>query len=112
MTATILSGSTLKDITFNYKNSEEQNTGGQVSGKLETSNRSPYKGTVSYSLKSGDVLILPPNLSNQNLTAVAKVGISKFYKNENAVIIGYSTDPDAGEAGGHYSIRMICSSNL
>jgi hypothetical protein len=114
MSATIVGNSVLSNITFNYKNSGEENTPGHVkptyidpADKKDT--HSPYKGNNRYTLKNGDTLVLPVDLSNKNLKKVLKKGIGE-YKDENGAIIGFWKDGDS-EGGNHYSVRLNCESD-
>lgn len=114
MTATIVGNNTLSNITFNYKNSGEDNTPGHTKATYidpddKKDTHSPYKGNDRYTLKNGDTLVLPTDLSNKNLRKVLKGGIG-YYKGENGVIIGSWADGDS-EGGNHYSIRLDCSSD-
>jgi hypothetical protein len=110
LSARILSHTSLADIQFLYKTSKETSMSGAVNGTLINSNHSPYKGNVSYTLSNGDTLILPPNLSNGNLTSVEMSGIG-YFKSENGVIIGSFRDGDA-EGGSHFSERLSCRSDI
>ncbi len=82
---------------------------GQISGELITTNHSPYKGMndfdVTASFYGMKRLLLPSDLSNDNLAQLSKSGP----RGENAVIIG---DFDGDGAGFHFSVRLICKSNM
>lgn len=105
LSASIVGKNKLADIRFNYKDSLKD-TDGDVKGEVIATNHSPYKGNVRYSIDAGD-LILPADLSNDNLESVEKGGIG-YYKGENGVIIS-SVDGD-GEGGNHVSYRLSCRS--
>jgi hypothetical protein len=109
MTATIDRKNTLSDITFNYKNTDLENADGPVKGEEITTNHSPYKGNVRFSVKGVGDLILPADLSNENLESVEASGIG-YFKNENGVIIS-SIEGD-GDGGNHISYRLSCRSDL
>lgn len=109
MAAEIGAGNSLSNIRFLYKNAQEQNFPGTLEGKLITTSRSPYKGNVAYGATPYLAIILPTDLSEQNLAATVEKGIG-FYKGENGVIIGQSTE--GGEGGSHYSERLVCHSDL
>jgi hypothetical protein len=108
MTAKILSNSRLSNIEFPYQKSGEENTPGPIKATKITSNHSPYKGDNAFYLKNGDTLVLPADLSKDNLDDVKSGGIG-FYKDENGAIIGFSSGDSEG--GNHYSIRLDCSSD-
>lgn len=115
MTATVSGESTLENLKFNNlpDYAAEQNMKGPVEGTEIVSNHSPYVGNVSYTLTNGAVLILPGDLSNESLSGAASSSFSKFDgegSRVNAVIIGYNTED--GEGGGHYSVRLHCTSNF
>jgi|GEM_PF-6297026 len=106
MSASIVGNNLLTDIRFNYRGTDLKDSEGDVKGELITSNRSPYKGNVRYFIKGTGELILPLDLSNDNLVEVEAKGIG-YYKKENGVIIS-SVDGDG--AGNHISYRLSCRS--
>lgn len=111
LSAVIEQDNVLSNIRFHYKNNEGKipsAPAGQVAGELITNNRSPYKGMndfyISTEFYGAERLILPVDLSNENLLIV-----SKSHRNrENGVVIG-SFDGDG--TGSHFSIRLVCTSN-
>lgn len=112
MTATVVNNTTIADIRFLYPNSlinngtgSESNTLGPIKARIQTSPHSPYRGNATYKLSSGDILVLPPRLTNDYLQFILPVGIG-YQANENAVIIGHSSGDS--EAGNHFSFRLIC----
>ncbi len=94
-------------VHFLYKNSGEKGAPGIIQGQLNTSNHSPYKGTIGYRLPSV-FFVLPANLSDSALVAIAKGGIG-YNTNENGVMIG--TLGANADAGNHYSYRLMCRSD-
>lgn len=113
ITAKIVSNSKISEIKFGYKKYME-NAGVRavdysrvLVGKEITTGHSPYKGNVRYDLpKMGD-LILPDDLSSENLKEARKTGIG-MGRGENAV---YITDTVHGDgAGSHISYRLSCVS--
>lgn len=116
MTAGISSSGALSNILFDemhYDNVMDASSAPQVVGQLITSNHSPYAGYNSFPLAHGSVLILPTDLTQNNLADIGRGFFSDYDglgSGINAIIIGYNQDD--GEGGGHYSVRMHCESNL
>lgn len=108
MSATIEDHHILSNVRFHYKNDGVVPLApkGEIEGEMITTNRSPYKGMndfdITVSFLGMHRLILPADLSNSNLKKSVKYG-------ENGVIIG-STEGDS--AGSHFSVRLICQSDL
>lgn len=111
MSAVIVEDNVLSNIRFHYKNNDGKfptAPAGQIEGQLITSNRSPYKGMndfiITTELHGPDRLILPTDLSNENLQLV-----SQSHRNrENGVVIGTF---DGDGSGSHFSVRLVCTSN-
>ncbi len=108
----------LSNIRFIYKKSMAKN-GITVQDHLDSvvakevvSNRSPYKGNQEFLVKGSGTLLLPKDISQENLKKTVKSGI---YRNaeapgENGVFI---TSYDEGDgAGSHVSYRLICESDI
>lgn len=101
--------------------SELVNPEGKLKAEEITSNRSPYKGNNEYSFELGSYefkspytnqkgsytvrLILPPDLSNENLKTFR---IRKASERSNAVMI-YPPFYDSNQSGDDY-LRMFCVS--
>lgn len=97
----------LRDIKFLYRNSGLTAPAGIVRGEPIATNHSPYRGNVRYFVNGAGDLILPANLTNENLVAVEAQGLG-VYKNENGVLISSWGDD---EAGNHVSYRLSCRSH-
>jgi hypothetical protein len=106
MSAKIISDSKLEDVTF-ARWLKTSSTGltdyASVRGKLNSNNRSPYKGKMTYDLENGDTLSLPADLSAKGLQKALVGG-------ENGVIMGNAKDWNDG-AGNHYSYQLRCVSD-
>ncbi len=115
LTAQIGTKNKLKNVRFNYKKMLSnhgitvEDFPGVVTGELITSNHSPYKGNVRYGIKNSGGLILPADLSNDNLEEIEEGGVG-WYKGENGVFITSFADVDG--AGNHVSYRLSCQSDL
>ena len=109
---TIVSNTTLGHVVF-AGFMKSTSTGlvdyASIRGKLNTNNRSPYKGTNTYSLPNGDTLNLAASLSAAALRATLVRGIG-YGAGENGVLTGNAKDWTDG-AGNHYSFRFRCVSN-
>ena len=109
--ATLVSNTTLKNISFHADNHEElSDDHGVVMGTMIVSHHSPYFGDIQYAMPNGVRLILPSDLSSDNLSALKISGGIGFEKGENGVVIGESKEGGDG-AGNHFSIRLDCTLN-
>jgi hypothetical protein len=114
LTATIVNNNTLSNVKINLSDESRASyqlveSQGKIKGEEITSNRSPYKGNNAFALETDGRLVIPTDLSSENLRVSLSTGISRnATPGENAVIIGSLADGDG--AGSHFSIRMRCRS--
>ncbi|MCM0607254.1 MAG: hypothetical protein KA715_14290 [Xanthomonadaceae bacterium] len=110
--ADIVNNKTIANVRFLYKNSPFENFEGEIVGKINSNNRSSYKGNMIYSVSENFFITLPEDLSNKNLVAVEPYGIG-LYKDENGVIVSMD---DADRVCDSYctqaTVRLSCRSTL